>query len=82
MRVTDEWLAMVDGRRGGETRGAFVKGLVEGALGGSDGGTLAAGPVAGVVKGVRPRPAPAVTRAAGGSRVHSSPALERFGRKS
>ena len=34
MRVSAEWLAMVDGARGGESRGGFVKRVMEGALGG------------------------------------------------
>ena len=82
MKVSAEWLAMLDEARGGETRSGFVRRVMEGALGGAS-----VEAVAGTVEArqaVRAVPAAPVTspRAAGGARVHGSPALERFGGKS
>ena len=73
MRVSKEWLAMVDLARGGETRGGFVKRVVEGALGGI--------PVVEVGEVV---PGPGLDEAdqrrvrAGLAPLGRSPALERF----
>jgi len=72
MRVSPEWLAMLDGARGGETRSGFLKRLVEGALG----GTSEAGP-AGPVTSVSPKPVDHVTAPA--FNVQRSPAERRFG---
>ena len=62
MKVSAEWLAMLDEARGGETRSGFVRRVMEGALGGTP-----VEAVAGTVEArqaVRAVPAAPVTSAA------------------
>lgn len=64
MKVSGEWLAVVDLARGSETRSGFVRRLVEGALGGAPVEAVAGTQEARqAVRAVAARPAPAVTSA-------------------
>ncbi len=82
MRVSEEWLRMIDLARGEETRGGFVRRVMEGALGGlavedvADRARAVVEPV--VLPGPGLSDADRRRVAAGLAPLSRSPALERF----